>query len=282
MNYRNQLSWAFELRHALQFPKRSFAPFSHRPRFRVFTPNAEIASATRGASGLSAKLPIIPVQMSDGTPVFRSRTSAPARTAEQNVLVKAPRPQQIHIAVVASPRRNANGLSEPSAEKLNEVPVITKTLATIRRGAALWGPSVTPRSTNGLPRGSPLVTADLPAAPHRLPKSKLHSTLSYLRLAPERLTPPSKSAEKTTLADEDGGTYRLPSGDSEDSFRFGKTKGAESGPGVQLAGSTLHLDGAALGRWAVHHLERTLARPPSGMTGVDPRAAVPRTRVSPF
>jgi hypothetical protein len=48
------------------------------------------------------------------------------------------------------------------------------------------------------------------------------------------------------------------------------------------AASTLHLDGAALGRWAIEHLERSLARPPSGMTGIDPRISIPRSRVAPF
>jgi hypothetical protein len=37
-----------------------------------------------------------------------------------------------------------------------------------------------------------------------------------------------------------------------------------------------------LGRWAIDHLERTLSKPASGMTGVDPRAMIPRSRVSPF
>ena len=45
---------------------------------------------------------------------------------------------------------------------------------------------------------------------------------------------------------------------------------------------TLHLDGAALGRWAEQHLERSLGRPTSGMTGIDPRATLPRSRVAPF
>jgi hypothetical protein len=46
--------------------------------------------------------------------------------------------------------------------------------------------------------------------------------------------------------------------------------------------STLHIDGSALGRWTVQHLERALAKPSTGMTGVDPRATVPRNRVAPF
>ena len=44
----------------------------------------------------------------------------------------------------------------------------------------------------------------------------------------------------------------------------------------------LHIDGHALGQWAIEHLTHTLAKPPTGMTGVDPRATPPRSRVSPF
>jgi hypothetical protein len=46
--------------------------------------------------------------------------------------------------------------------------------------------------------------------------------------------------------------------------------------------STLHIDGSALGRWTVQHLERALGKPATGMTGVDPRASIPRSRVAPF
>jgi hypothetical protein len=46
--------------------------------------------------------------------------------------------------------------------------------------------------------------------------------------------------------------------------------------------SVLHIDGAVLARWTVQHLERALGGPTSGMTGIDPRAGLPRNRVSPF
>ncbi len=59
---------------------------------------------------------------------------------------------------------------------------------------------------------------------------------------------------------------------------IGEDAGRHRGAGA----STLHLDGSALGRWAIDHLERTLSKPASGMTGVDPRAMIPRSRVSPF
>ena len=55
------------------------------------------------------------------------------------------------------------------------------------------------------------------------------------------------------------------------------------GPGrIAPSRATLHIDGHALGRWTVLHLEKVLGRPSAGMTGVDPRASTPRTRISPF
>lgn len=56
-----------------------------------------------------------------------------------------------------------------------------------------------------------------------------------------------------------------------------KSEGPQASPG-----SIVHIDGSALGRWAIQHLERALAKPASGMTGVDPRANLPRGRVAPF
>ena len=56
----------------------------------------------------------------------------------------------------------------------------------------------------------------------------------------------------------------------------------QSSVGSNAFASMLYLDGASLGRWATQHLERVLSKPPSGMTGVDPRATVPRGRVGPF
>ena len=74
-----------------------------------------------------------------------------------------------------------------------------------------------------------------------------------------------------------GGDARGPSFSEEAS----PNEKSPSGNASPLA-STIHIDGAVLGRWAVQHLERTLSRPASGMTGVDPRASIPRSRVSPF
>jgi hypothetical protein len=46
--------------------------------------------------------------------------------------------------------------------------------------------------------------------------------------------------------------------------------------------SSLYIDGAALGRWTLDHVTRALSRPPMGLTSVDPRIGVPRTKLAPF
>jgi hypothetical protein len=72
--------------------------------------------------------------------------------------------------------------------------------------------------------------------------------------------------------------------ESERVFRRSAITAAQSGDqnDGQAVAATLHLDGATLGRWAIQHMERALARPSNGMTGVDPRATMPRGHISPF
>jgi hypothetical protein len=77
--------------------------------------------------------------------------------------------------------------------------------------------------------------------------------------------------------------YQSPKGDDGFGFRRSDQPASKDEGVSQIPRSfTLHLDGASLGRWTVDHLQRTLSKPASGMTGVDPRAVVPRSRVSPF
>lgn len=61
------------------------------------------------------------------------------------------------------------------------------------------------------------------------------------------------------------------------------TSGYQPHPCKASSSATMiHIDGSVLGRWAIQHLERALGKPSTGMTGVDPRASLPRSRVSPF
>jgi hypothetical protein len=70
--------------------------------------------------------------------------------------------------------------------------------------------------------------------------------------------------------------YPNPSSD-----RDGTTDSGQPQPNTSAV-STLHIDGSALGRWAIQYLERALGKPTTGMTGIDPRASIPRSRVAPF
>jgi hypothetical protein len=64
--------------------------------------------------------------------------------------------------------------------------------------------------------------------------------------------------------------------------RDATTTAGDQSKRIKSTVSTLHIDGSALGRWTVQHLERALGKPATGMTGVDPRATIPRSRVAPF
>jgi hypothetical protein len=64
--------------------------------------------------------------------------------------------------------------------------------------------------------------------------------------------------------------------------RDATTTSGDQSKRIRSSVSTLHIDGSALGRWTVQHLERALGKPTTGMTGVDPRATIPRSRVAPF
>jgi hypothetical protein len=79
-------------------------------------------------------------------------------------------------------------------------------------------------------------------------------------------------------------TWNRGSADQDQSPSSSRDGTPEGGPPQRgkPAVSTLHIDGSALGRWAVQHLERALGKPATGMTGVDPRATIPRSRVAPF
>lgn len=80
------------------------------------------------------------------------------------------------------------------------------------------------------------------------------------------------------------GSSRLVPDDNGQSWSSGRNGSSTQDAGESKARgrATVHLDGSALGRWAIQHLERTLGKPATGMTGVDPRASLPRGRVAPF
>ncbi len=111
---------------------------------------------------------------------------------------------------------------------------------------------------------------------HRTQESTARQTITStwsqtaLRVAPPLSTGEARS-DQTATAQSDA-----PSSKQKSYLR------SEQQHKVNRGSSTAHFDGASLGQWTVQHLERILAKPASGMTGVDPRVNPPRGRVSPF
>ncbi len=160
-----------------------------------------------------------------------------------------------HIAVPATIEAG------PLDERQARPSIAAATVGRFRTGVAL--PSASPNGSSeigGFPGPDPWrppVAGDHTTSP---PRDRIIGTSH------------SKAESDHGLKGEDGFTFR---GSSQP---VGKDDGASHTP----RSFTLHLDGSTLGRWTVDHLQRTLSRPATGMTGVDPRSVVPRSRVSPF
>jgi hypothetical protein len=90
--------------------------------------------------------------------------------------------------------------------------------------------------------------------------------------------PPHQLPSENPTGDQ-GPTDQYP---SSSPARDATTTAGDQSKRIRSSVSTLHIDGSALGRWTVQHLERALGKPATGMTGVDPRATIPRSRVAPF
>lgn len=132
--------------------------------------------------------------------------------------------------------------------------------------------------------------------------SKINGDYSTTSVAPPAREPRIGDSERAPLMERQvdqpqgsylGGSVGRPAAlQSFDSERLPDGPDAPSASGAdtskrasttsQAKTATLHLDGSSLGRWAIQHLERALSKPLNGMTGVDPRATIPRGHVSPF
>ena len=97
---------------------------------------------------------------------------------------------------------------------------------------------------------------------------------TYAVIAPSHSKRASASASSAT-------TSRRVTGSQKTSDGAAQLHPTQQGR-TRSPGRTLTLDGVALGRFTVQHLERALSKVPNGMTSIDPRASNPRGHVSPF
>ena len=166
---------------------------------------------------------------------------------------------------------------QPFAGSSRRQVVAGKELSTL--GGRRWEIADTGNLQPGLDKSMQLAPTHFRSEKQESPEPKSDPTSSWNEAgASETISqqPPFAFAEQPSS------TLGAATQDQSPSSDRGGTAGGDGSQRTRPAVSTLHIDGAALGRWTVQHLERALAKPPAGMTGVDPRASLPRSRVAPF
>lgn len=282
MSLRNRIAWFLRMKDIFRFPRSFLAPTKSRFR-RPRTPTADISG------GL---LPII-------------------RGTKQNIAAT----QSLSAAGIASagagrPHRTPSMYSSADRERL---PSAFSEAVRSSRGniaPALYARPIRRPSANASPPGPrPFVNGGYPAATapevrfrkmtgaaalskKQLKGQRLYAT-AYGSLASQRTGFPARTFAQTQIAfaksvapppgtaSADSASSASDIAEPKEGERQHAPKGADR-DGKAASRTTLHIDGHALGRWTVQHLERVLGRPSAGMTGVDPRASTPRSRVSPF
>jgi hypothetical protein len=282
----NRIAWFLRLQRIFRFPKYFLAPrpaLPHRPR--SVTDNLEPARSTG--------FRLIPQPV---VPASRSWATASGYQA-----VKSRRdPAGCRAAITARAAVVAPGASAARQLKLGgaswiAAPAIAGAEITENRALAstksIPGYSRFPRRTQ---RSLSVADDTSGSAGHRAiddlatPSHGSDTRMAQLRAAyarPNRAgaeallraepPPAGSSSDSDRGPSADAAARSFPNGARATTER--KSEGPQATPG-----STVHIDGSALGRWAIQHLERALAKPASGMTGVDPRANLPRGRVAPF
>jgi hypothetical protein len=281
---RSRIAWFLRLQQILAFPKLFFAP--QTGRFR----RPKLVGDEAG-----------PFQCWDLAPVTDPATAAsPVRRAVPGHLALRP-PNKPMASSSPSTARAIKAASAGSAvnrhifQNLYRIAPGRRSLATMNSAftsmaagskhdylRAIWGPTIDQAGASN--------------------HTEMQRRISFADTLPisrsiQNHRPRQIAAERTLISRSPETTLRAPPPPSTGDARseqasvlsprpFSEGPKADLGQGPQRqnirGASTVHLDGATLGQWAIQHLERTLAKPSAGMTGVDPRASLPRGRVSPF
>lgn len=278
-----RINWFLQLRKIIRFPKAFLAP--HRPAFRrlprirgTFSTDHSDPATVRESTYFSAPTKrILPV---DGPE--RSRW---ARLDATNLLTELP--GKARLAAMQSPR---------AVKTIELVKDAKATLAHSRNGSIYPAPQRLVRaSTSDLqpPLPSPsAMNGDLERPQKHASNSKVlrFHPPAYMASQARPNSPRSRQKGGDTLVRAEPPPMDYPSdvGKPSDEKRQPNRFAAEerdehvSPSRASTQAVTVHIDGSALGRWAIQHLERVLGKPATGMTGVDPRSSPPASCVSPF
>ncbi len=275
-------TWFLDLRRLVQLPRYAVAP-RRILRFRRGSTAmdrgldpATLPVASKLVSGLARPrrfgTDLVPMRRQTQSPVVQTTANDADEMTEPRYDVRG-----VAATLWEPPDRFPNRTSRPVLAPYDDNRA-SVTEAPSHPGYRSYGSAVddhgTGVSTQPYALAPPAVIGDIPMFAETMHNSTSGSAAA--RTASNASRQPSRSGEQDTpWPDVAASDHRLaPDGDAT---------AEEEAPGSNRPSvSVLHIDGAALGRWAVQHLERTLGRPATGMTGIDPRAALPRSRVAPF
>ncbi len=281
---KNRVAWFLGLQRAWTFPKYFLAPQFGKPRKPDVLREEDQPAGSRHHAGYSsptaANTRVRHARPDRQMSGLATRQSA-SRGSLTTQLVAPPLPGRAieHPKV----KRADVGITSGRSPMATRPPNVSRIFVPISaRTAAVSRPTAAPA---GRTLGTTIVKYSSPAARPAIFRSlqlgqlQQHAARKPLvSVSPEstlRVPPPSAIAEFTSEPSFESRSQ--PSSPKPQTDRAGDRQRQDNG-----RTSTVHLDGAALGQWTIRHLERALARPASGMTGVDPRASPPRGRVSPF
>ena len=279
-----RIAWFLALQRVFHFPRHFIAPLvrsfvrhstvhpdsdtKDRLRSKNHVTEASLASFSHGRdlpdlirhvpsiSTIADRPPAVPrLQLKD----FGDRSGNPRRWKPD--LVSAER-----VMSSTSPQTNASRMTDPG-RSLDTSPVYNhpSLLAAANPLALLRSPLPSPASMHLAPRITNRYS----------PRSDLYSSIT------KSTDVDSKPAAFSTVKRVESKNSRTDfnQSDQEEPDEYANNSSMHS---ERQSASILHIDGSALGRWAIQHFERALGKPTAGMTGIDPRATVPRSRVAPF
>jgi hypothetical protein len=278
-----RIDWFLSLQQLFKFQKNFIAPSMAFPSYRSPADNASNVT-------ISGR-----VSLSDGSATSRpsSASAPPAFTLPNRVRSLTDGPGRVAGLRVA-PKNTPEQSGRPSQWRAprNQIPV-TSVIQITPRYAGLS--TVARRPSSGLDRThqsstDPVYDSARSEKPSRLAPTHFLATERNSQETELNRPPAPTAAAGTTFL----GRSFLPSTEQSSLTLFhgvpnqslspdpdetpGDSQPQHNGSPVAM----LHIDGSALGRWVIQHLERALGKPATGMTGVDPRVTVPRSRVAPF
>jgi hypothetical protein len=279
-----RIAWFLGLQRILRFPRYSVAPAAvlrtvHRSAARgLDTPPRGKASFQNGAASLVRSNHTAPQLLSThrratSTIVSPGATTLPRQmtsTASASPIGRPSLPSLRDLAPRTIPKQNVQGYTGPiSAPRQQSSGIHNEYQQIPRPGAGIFGslssPALAPSPARSVRQISTEIDVD--AIPER------NTVDTETSLCDRSLSPASEPAPSRQHIASQSNSWSL---DRDADGRDVQTQSKKS------AVSTIHLDGSALGRWMVQHLGHALGKPATGMTGVDPRASPPRSRVAPF